>query len=69
MKIFVVCLVLLSASGCASVISEYNQGCRDGMNAFGNDDQRRNADVHCDSLDAVRESHRRHMEHLGRRSL
>ena len=34
MKIILLAILAVSLAGCASVPSEYNQGCRDGMLAF-----------------------------------
>lgn len=62
---YVFALMMLALAGCASAPSEYNQGCRDGVNGVTSSRSERVTDEYCNGLDSLHRS-REAREHGGK---
>lgn len=75
MKKTLILFLLLSSTGCATAVSEYNQGCRDGIKAWTAEVQKVYVmddvvEEGCNKMSAARENQKRlGRQHLGRRDL
>jgi len=55
MKLIYIAILAGLLAGCATAPSEYNQGCRDGVNGIGLEKgSKENVDRYCDKLDSER---------------